>query len=459
MELTIAVLGGLIFTLIIYLVVHFRLLRNRELKMLDWFLLSMATFNGIGFSFVLWATNEGRNSAVNLVEFITNYDSPLIIMYMLLSTVFMACTIFGWYLTIGLYNKSKQQKQVLIVNKNQFFLKKVNLVSWLILIVAVVSYWLYTKAYGGFIAYLDYANFIRSGVFNLQNPYSFLQRFGSLAFFASFIFFALVMDKENRKTLNKKIVYMGLLFSVCFSFYVLYSWVGRVSIVVYISTFFLGYILYFNKSVFSLIRKIVIFSLTALCLLVLTDTFLGRTSDKTGIVEFFTGELSFPIATFYGVSMLSHYRWFIDIIVAPLYLLPSRMWSGFFEIETASSFNTFLISGARKGESDVLGEIPVDIISFSFMQGNILGIVLVGLMWGGALYILQRLIGKIPVKSIRSILYANIIINVAIMSVLYGDPQHIVVRNFHMIVGCIILSICVRFSIKNKKDSVKKINF
>ncbi|MEH7892701.1 hypothetical protein, partial [Bacillus thuringiensis] len=112
MELTIAVLGGLSFTFIIYLVVHFRLLRNRELKMLDWFLLSMATFNGIGFSFVLWATNEGRNSAFNLIEFINNYDSSLIIMYILLSAVFVTCTVFGWYLTIGFYNNNKRQKNV-----------------------------------------------------------------------------------------------------------------------------------------------------------------------------------------------------------------------------------------------------------------------------------------------------------------------------------------------------------
>ncbi|MFB4333463.1 MULTISPECIES: hypothetical protein [Bacillus] len=451
MELTIAVLGGLSFTFIIYLVVHFRLLRNRELKMLDWFLLSMATFNGIGFSFVLWATNEGRNSAFNLIEFINNYDSSLIIMYILLSAVFVTCTVFGWYLTIGFYNNNKRQKKVYCSSDGQLVLKKINLVSWLMLIFAVVTYWLYTKVYGGFIAYLDYANFIRSGVFNLQNPYSFLQRFGSLSFFSSFIFFALLIDKENKKILNRKLVYMGLLCSVCFSLYVLYSWVGRVSIVVYISTFFLGYILYLNKSIFSFVRKIIIFSFITLCLLVLTDSILGRTGDNKGIVEFFTGELSFPIATFYSVSMLSHYRWFIDIIVAPLYLLPSRIWSGFFDIETASSFNTFLISGARKGESDVLGEIPVDIMSFSFMQGNILGVVIVGFMWGSALYILQRLISKIPVKSIRSILYANIIINIAIMSTLYGDPQHIIVRNFHMIVGFIILSLCLKFSFNNKK--------
>ncbi|MCQ6526092.1 hypothetical protein [Bacillus mycoides] len=451
MEVIIAVLGGLSFASMIYLGVHFRLLRNRELKLLDWFLLSMATFNGIGFGFVLWATHEGRNLATNLTQFILNYDNSLVIAYILLSTAFMLCVVFGWYLTIAFCYKFKQKKKVSSVYKEQYFLRKSIFVAWLMLIIAVGTYWLYTKVYGGFIAYLDYANLIRSGVFNIQNPYSFFQRFGGFSFFSSFIFFALLIDKENKKMLSKKSLYIGLFLSLCFSFYVLYSWVGRVSIVVYVSTFFLGYILYSYKSVFSLMRKILFFSISALLSLVLTDAILGRTDNKLGIIEFFTGELSFPFTTFSAVSTLSQYRWFTDIVVAPLYLLPSRIWAVFLDIETASSFNTFLISGARKGDSDVLGEIPVDILSFSFMQGNVLGVILVGLMWGSMLYILQRLISKIRVKSIRSIISANIIINVSIMSVLYGDPQHIIVRNFPIIFGFIMMGICLKFSITNKK--------
>ncbi|PEW03719.1 hypothetical protein CN425_06955 [Bacillus cereus] len=79
------------------------------------------------------------------------------------------------------------------------------------------------------------------------------------------------------------------------------------------------------------------------------------------------------------------------------------------------------------------------------MQGNVFGVILVGLIWGSMLYILQRLINKIRVKSIRSI------INVGIMSVLYGDPQHIIVRNFPIIFGFIMMEICLKFSITNKK--------
>lgn len=451
MEVTIAVLGGLIFALVIYLGVHFRLLRNKKLEILDWFLLSMATFNGIGFGFVLWATHKERNLAFNLTQFIMGYDDSLVTAYILLSTVFILCIFFGWYLTIAFFNEFKRKKKVLTHCKEHFFLKRAIFVSWLMLIIAVVTYWLYTRVYGGFIGYLEYANLIRSGVFNIQNPYSFFQRFGSLSFFSSFVFFALLIDKENRKEINKRAISVGLLLSLCFSMYVLYSWIGRVSIVIYISTFFLGYILYSYKSVFSFVRKLLFFSVLTLLLVVLADIILGRTGNKVGVIELFATELSFPFSTFYVVSMLSQYRWFVDIIVIPIYILPSRVWGGLFNIETASSFNTFQVLGARKGDSDVFGEIPVDILSFSLMQGSLLGIILVGLMWGSTLYILQQLIGRIKVKSIRCIVNANIIINVGIMSVLYGDPQHVVVRNFHMIIGFIILAFFLKFRIINKK--------
>ena len=48
---------------------------------------------------------------------------------------------------------------------------------------------------------------------------------------------------------------------------------------------------------------------------------------------------------------------FKDIAIAPLYLLPQRIWSQKLNIESASSFNTFVFSGARKGVAGVTGEV------------------------------------------------------------------------------------------------------
>ena len=104
--------------------------------------------------------------------------------------------------------------------------------------------------------------------------------------------------------------------------------------------------------------------------------------------------------------------------------------------------------GARKGQMGVYGEIPVDMLSFSYMQFNILGILVVGFLWGVTLYIIQRLINKIPVNSIKSVISANLILNVPILSVMYGDPQHIIVRCFNMIAAFLLLSLTLKIKLK-----------
>ncbi|RBP42237.1 O-antigen polymerase [Garciella nitratireducens] len=438
MEVVIAIISGLFFAFILYFSMFFRLNKNKRLELIDWFLISLATFNGLMFTFVVWATYEGRNPSYIFSYYVLGLDLNLIIVYVILNFCLAFCVYAGWNLTSLILKKRK-----LKIFEETIYLKKILLISWLMFFVSVIAYWLYTKAYGGFISYLSYARAIRSGVFTVQNPFSFLQRFGSFSFFSSYIFFAFFIDKK----LKSKSVIIGLILSFFFSLYVLYSWVGRVGLVVFISTFLLGYILYSYKSAFGFIRKIITFAILSLLLLIFADVILGRSSRDIGIIELFSKEFAFPLSTFYSVIHLSQYRWFVDLIVSPLYIFPMRIWSGLFNIETASSFNTFLISGARKGEMGIYGEIPVDMLSFSLMQANILGIFVVGLIWGAILYIIQRLINKIPVTSIRSVISANLILNVVMLSVMYGDPQHIIVRNFYMIIGFMLLNLILKIKL------------
>ncbi len=444
MEVTVAILGGLLFASFLYLIVFFRLNKNKKLEFIDWFLLSIATFNGLIFSFVIWATYEGRNPSYIFTYYILQLDTNLIITYIALNFCLAFCVYSGWKFISIIF-----KKQNLKVAGEIIYLRKIISISWFLFFLSVIAYWLYTRAYGGFVLYLEYARAIRSGVFLIENPFSFLQRLGGLSFFSSYVFFAVLMDKnKNIKVIKRKNIVVGLVLSVFFSLYVLYSWMGRVGLVVYISTFLLGYILYSYKSISRLVRKIFSFLLLSLLLLISVDAILGRSSRDIGIIELFAQECAFPLVTFYSVINLSEYRWFIDLIVAPLYLLPMKIWSGVFNVETASSFNTFMIMGARKGQMGVYGEIPVDMLSFSYMQFNILGILVVGFLWGVTLYIIQRLINKIPVNSIKSVISANLILNVPILSVMYGDPQHIIVRCFNMIAAFLLLSLTLKIKLK-----------
>ena len=439
MEVVIAIFSGFLFTFFLYFFVFFRLNKNKRLELIDWFLISLASFNGLIFTFVVWATYEGRNPSYVFSYYVLSLDINLIIVYLILNFCLAFCVYIGWNLTSLIL-----KKQNLKTFEEKIYFKRILLISWIMFFLSVIAYWLYTKAYGGFISYLSYANTIRSGVFTVQNFFSFLQRFGGFSFFSSYTFFALFIDNKFKS----KSVIIGLILSFFFSLYVLYSWVGRVALVVFISTFLLGHVLYSYKSNLNFVRKIFFYAVLSFLLLVFADLILGRSSNNIGLIEFFSKEFAFSLATFYSVINLSQHRWFVDLIVSPLYILPMRTWSGLLNIETASSFNTFLISGARKGEMGIYGEIPVDMLSFSLMQSNILGIFVVGLIWGVILYKIQRLINKIPVTSIRSVISANLILNVVILSVMYGDPQHIIVRNFYMIIGCLLLNLTLRIRLQ-----------
>lgn len=320
--------------------------------------------------------------------------------------------------------------------------------AWLMLAMAFISYIFYSRAYGGFGGLLYYAKFIRSGILVVNNPFSFLQRFGGFAFFASFIFFALLIDK-NLKGVKRKDCIAGFLASFCFSVFVLYSWDGRVAFMVYLLVFLLSLILYRNKSVIRLVRKLAIVLVFALILIVAFDRLLARSPVGISVTSLFVRELSFPSAAFITWLGKDSFRWFRDILIAPIYLLPSRIWRYMLGLDTASMLITYDFWGANKGEAGVTGSVPVDLLTFSYMQAHIAGVVIIGLLLGAILYGLQQLQGKIPLESVRAVVGSDIILNLVILTVPYGEPYHILTRCFYLIVGLILLFIIfLRFRAK-----------
>lgn len=456
MVLIIAATGGLLFAFIVFFIVYFRLIHKKRFELLDWFLLSLGTFNGIGFGFVLWATYAGKNS-YDWTPWIIKYDDWASFTYLLMNILLLMSVIFGWNLTNMFTNKSKlfqheRKKDLSVVSKNA--IRKMLFIAYLMFITSVVSYWLYTKAYGGFIGIFEYSRAIRSGVFYVENPFSFLQRFGSFSFFSSFIFFGILIDKKIKKK-NSFFLFIGFIFSFLFSLYVLFTWEGRISLAFYVLTFFLGYTLYNYKNVLDFFSKSIFFFFISLFLIIMSDRILKRSSGNEGILDFLARELSFPFASYIVHISAQDYRWFKDLLVSPIYILPQRIWGQL--VDTASDLNTIYIMGARKGESGVTGSIPVDMLSFGIIEGSVVGVLLIGLFWGALLLIVERFIYNISIKSIKGvmfIIYANIVLNVAILNVLYGDPQHFITRNFHVIIGVLLMVFFQKISFtKNHMNS------
>lgn len=452
MILFVAVIGGLILSILVYLGVFSRLSRKKNLDLLDWFLLAFGTVNGVGWSFVIWATVEGRN--IDLwIDQLAMFDLTVSVYYISSNLIFLFSVVFGWHLLRSLigfrhvspfYPSSRLESNV----------HRIKSVAWFMAYAAAVAYGVYTIPYGGFSGVLVYSRAIRAGIATIYNPYSYLKIFGSFAFFSSYIFFGLLIDKDI--STKRQSSFVGFIFSFLFSLYVLNDWLGRMGFAVYLLTFLLGLTLYRSrKSVIRLVRKLVSVFFIALLLIVFSDMLLGGTGQQFGVVELFAKELSFPFASYSAQVHSYELSWFKHLLATPLYILPERIWSGVLGIDTASRLNTLVVMGAGKNAADVTGGVPVDLITFFFMQGSVFGIIIGGFIWGGFLLALERSLQRIALRGIRCVIYANVVLSVVSLSVLYGDPYHIVTRNFALIVGSLLLWV---INIKWGSKSMKLLN-
>lgn len=424
-----AVVLGLLFSLFCgtFTVIHS--LRAGRMTLLDWSLLAIGGMYGLGWAVVVIVTQTGGNPTWE--RWINPFESlyPMHTVAALLLTVSM---IGGWYLSAPLLRRSQPVRHYSDCDQNTRLWTHA---SWLMLILAVLIQWLYAQAYGGLIGMLDFSIAIRSALFNevLDNRWSFLKPFGGLAMIAAYAFFGLWL--EGRYKLGAII---GLVLSFVFSLYILYSWLGRLGLMVFLITFPLGAALARRRNPIKLILfAISTFAVTLVSTYGISLWFNIKAADN--LLAFLTRELSFPFGSFFAQwSNGEHlFRFFRDFTVAPLYLLPSSWWINW--IEPVNQVNTAVIMGAPKGEAGVTGGIPVDLLTLGLMQLHIFGIPIIGLMYGVSLRVLQSLTDRIPLIGIRGTFEAYIALKIAVTAVFYAQPNLVITGNFPLIVCAVII--------------------
>lgn len=431
------ILLGFTLTWVAWLGTFFRMAMHRRLDLVDWFVGTMGAFNGIGYAFVVWAAHSGINPywAPWIIPYSTYYWLPPILSLIAVSSVWM-----GAALARGSRKPFREHADLTTRD-----IVRINRLAWGFLFASIFCYYLYAKPYGGFVGLLNYSGLIRSGMFDvigINNPFSFMQRLGGLAFFSSFLFYALVLE-WRLKGYSRFICLLGLTSSVGFSLYVLYSWLGRIAIVMYISVFPLAYIYRQSLQSYRIVIKLSLLALAIAIGLPVLSLLMTPGKASTSVIEFYARELSFPAVSLFSAIENNHFRFFFDLVVAPLYMLPSRVWSGVFGLVTASEINTEMILGYRKGEGGVTGGVPVDMITFGYMQMGVAGVAIIGIIVGAGLVWLEKLILWMPWRGLRSVLYAYCALMVSTLTVLYADPHHIIQRNIHFIIGTVALFVLI----------------
>lgn len=411
-----------IFIFFIAIYYAFNLARNRiYIPLISFTLIAIGIIYGLGSSIVFYASSIGMDFLGSDIIYSRSE-------YWSIYSIFTLCLIFS--IILGWRSPNLDVKY--LKNYFSYTTKQFLFIAYVILLLGVILRWIYVQAFGGFLGYLEYSRLIRSGIFELNNPYSFLQPFGYLVVLSCYMFLSIFLK-------NKKNIYsfLGFILALCSSCYVLYSNVGRVAFLSFIASLFLIGLYYKKVKPFKIITFIIIlFPLVFFFLYVISNYFEVKGADNPFI--YFVKETSFVFSTFliqYTDGNL--FRFFIDFIIAPIHFLPSSLTQNIYE--TASQTNTILFYGAKKGEEGVTGGIPVDLLSLSIMQANIFGIVPVGFLFGFLLRFFDNFICEIENIYLRISLLPYISLRVAFLGLLYSQADHFISGLFPIVILFMLL--------------------
>lgn len=402
-----------------------------RMTMLDWALMALGGMYGLGWAIVMAGSRAGLNPLWD--DWLLPHSS-VYFLHTVSAVVLTFGVILGWYATDRFWGA----KTAGLRTFRHPTLASWASAFWLILFIAVVLQWLYTYVYGGFFGILSYSADIRSGIFPVDNPLSFLQPFGGLALISALGFWGIWIS--GKRSLWS---FLGLVFSFLFSIYILYSWLGRMGFLVFIAAFPLGYAIARIRSPLTLLAVCVGgFSLLLLCAYLVSVSMGIKSADS--LLAFLSRELSFPFVSFFAQLRLGEnlFLGFKDFIAAPLYLLPSSLWLQW--LEPIGQVNTAVIMGAPKGEEGVTGAIPVDLLTAGIMQVHVVGIPVVGVLFGALIRFVQFLVDRIPFLGLRAVFQAYLALKIAVLAAFYAQPNQVVAGNFALIAGALVIVFCLR---------------
>lgn len=411
--------------------------RRGYLDFVDWFVAAAGLLYGVIYIFVLFATEAGNNPVWenSIQPYRPFYWLPPVLGTLVVATVWVG----SGFASVHAQQIERTYASALLNRQSPY-----RLTAWLTLVAGTLSYWLYARAYGGFITLWLYVTnpFQRAMVdfWQIPNPLAFLSRFGALVWFASLLFFGLVLSQRSSQ--KRHIAdHIGLVIGTSLTLFILSTWTARLFVASFFFLFVVAYLYWRQVSVSWFITTILVLFFAGGMTLWGITAIIDPGKLEQDLLTFYSEEISFPSASFFGALDREDFRYFSDLVALPLHFLPQRILYGILGLETASDVNTRWFLGERKGEGDVGYGIPVDFLTFGYMQAGVMGIAINGLITGYLLFLLSRLINSLPLFGVRSTLYAYCSVMVAAFSVAYADPAHIVRRNLHFFLGFALLSL------------------
>ncbi len=406
-----------------------------------WFIICLGPGQAAVFTFVIFITENGENDLWD------KWILPHEMHFWMVPCLIVLAQIGAWYgAVLGKPRRTFENSHASTLGE----LRKIHTLAWISLLGGVLALWLYSQVYGGFAGLLAYRTTLYYMGISIPNPWSFMLRVGGLSCFASLLFVSLLFE-QSWSGHRRYVSLLGFVLSLCFAILFWYVLAGRLLLATYIIMFVIVYLVLKIRHV-DWVPIISLVSLATILVLVYWITLIvdpGKFENTTQ--AFFAKELSFPTVSLLTTIESDELRYGIDVVATPLYFLPQRITYSMLGLDTASDVNTARLLGAPKGEGAEYG-IPVDAVTFGFLQGGVYGVVVLPLVFSYLLGWLETFLRQIPVKKVGIVLQIYAGLFLAAMSAFYADPEHIIRRNWHFLVGVLLLLLFLNPSPRRNSD-------
>lgn len=311
-----------------------------------------------------------------------------------------------------------------------------------ILIVSFISQYLYMMDYGGFVGYLDYNRLIRAGIFDSfeRSRFSFLSPFSNLSIVSCLGFIGLIISGRTR-FLNV----VGFAIALLFSCYVLYASAGRVAMISLLAVVMAAPAVVTRGKYISWIFGY--FCIIFIGIIAIYNLSLWLDLNASGnISDYILKEFSFPLVSFFAqLNQGFHFYSFVELVLSPLYLLPSSLTSDW--LIGGEVRNTIIVMGSAKGVGANTGTIPTDMITYGFMQLHVAGVFIYSIFIGYLIKLSYTLANSFQEKGMRMIFTSYVIFNICPFIIFYSHPKHIILSHFGIILIIIMRYIYIKLKI------------
>lgn len=366
--------------------------------------------------------------------------------------------LFGYYFKNLVYRsydlKQIDDKTKEIGLENEVFQEKLLLAAGLLLgLIGSLALLFYAYSLGGLRVMIEYAAAFRGPNPPIVSKYAFLKNVAPLVLVSSYFFFAIIQSAKERPMRVLSVI----LFIVTFilSLAILFHQSGRLQLFAYLIIFPVAIMIRNNR----LDGKTIFLSISLFLIVILFGKEIFHyfihpqsVTDKIEIVldkplasvNYILFEFTFPYVTLANTIKVVPtdvaYRWFIDIPVSLVYMLPQRL------LELKDLPPTVTMINVDQFDAP----IPVDLISFSYFSMGLPGVLIVCFSYGLLLKIFDNFLPTTGNPTI--IIFRAAWIMFFAFNVMYGNPHHALVAGFPLIIGTFVLLIIRK--IRNKLTTV-----